>query len=259
MPRKINLDGVEFCDCLGRSEHHHILHSHDHRDWSECRTIHRSFVRPGFNGDGGKRYNQKVQATPLPIHIFKQHCIAAKNNRAELLSLGDIVARTSLLLTDADHVTPTQADALRRVLLDIEKFVRRQTASDAADAAHRVSRFVTKVVAFLNAKDIANEIGRLGKRLSDAAHFMSLDLGIRTVTGLESIKADTEQLLSATRGLSNKIDELSLTVDQLTDLMSCAMRWVLFLPSLPAKSKQLQRPPGKCKAVFPSNPISKDG
>ncbi|KAJ3143184.1 hypothetical protein HK100_003862 [Physocladia obscura] len=149
-----------------------------------------------------------------------QQCQAAKSNRSDFLALGDLVARASLSVKQtAEHTTVRRvhADALLKVLLEMKDFLKRYDTEEV-DREHRVERYVHKLKAIICAKDIQLEIRALQFRLITCASFLNLDLQVRTVTGIDDVKQDTQQLLANNEALTQKIDELTLRFEQLADL-----------------------------------------
>ncbi|KAJ3030994.1 UNVERIFIED_CONTAM: hypothetical protein HDU68_007028 [Siphonaria sp. JEL0065] len=146
-----------------------------------------------------------------------EHCRAAKSNVSEMLALGDLVARTALSINRMHHPSPVHAEAVRKAMQEIQSYIERKDTSKI-DSEHRVNRFTNKIKAIIGSKDTQVELSILQTRLVQAAAFLQLDLQIRTVTGIDDVKHDTEELLRNNEALTQKLDELTLKFDQLSDM-----------------------------------------
>ncbi|KAJ3062059.1 hypothetical protein HDU99_005345, partial [Rhizoclosmatium hyalinum] len=58
-----------------------------------------------------------------------EHCRAAKSNQAELLALGDLVARTSMSIKELHNISPYHAEAVRKAMYEIKVFLERNDTS----------------------------------------------------------------------------------------------------------------------------------
>ncbi|KAJ3067867.1 hypothetical protein HDU98_008947 [Podochytrium sp. JEL0797] len=153
---------------------------------------------------------------PVAASIL-EHCRAAKSNRNEILALGDLVARTTVTIKGLHHMSPVHGEAVRKAMHEINEFLMRNDTT-RIDAEHRVNRFANKIKAVIGAKDTQVELSLLQTRLVQAASVLQLDLQVRTVTGVDQILHDTEQLLANNEAFTQKLDELTLKLDQLSDV-----------------------------------------
>ncbi|KAJ3386429.1 hypothetical protein HDU84_001562 [Entophlyctis sp. JEL0112] len=173
------------------------------------------WISPIFSGIFGRFCVKLTQQQILVATYILENCQVAKSNRSEFLALGDLVARTAVSVANlSESISPAHAHGLESAMKDIQDFIKRHDTA-AVDEAHRVHRFTNKVKAIMSAKETQTKIRILEARLVAAGSFLELDLQVRTVTGIDE---DTQQLMSYAESLEQKLNEVTLKLDQLTDL-----------------------------------------